>query len=616
MAETSHWDLLEVVPDAVVLVRRDGRIVYANAQAERLFGFAPGQLIDCTVEDLLPETSHASHREHREDFFRNPKVRAMGTGLELLARRQDGSQVPVDINLSPTKTAEGWLVGASIRDISERKRSQQLMESREATFAMFFENAPVPILLLDGQGKVCEKNRAAQEALAGLPGGIGDLRFGSAIRCVHSTEVPGGCGHSPACPQCPVRELVNRTLREGITHRQVEARLMVQNGQAEEDRYLLVSTAVSTLPEGRRVLVSLEDITLRKRAELGLQNALSEIQRLKDRLQQENVYLREEIKSSHDFEEIVGNSGPLQLALQKIDHVAKTDATVLILGETGTGKELIARAIHNRSRRKDRPLVKVNCAALPNSLIESELFGHVKGAFTGAVADKIGRFELADGGTIFLDEIGELQLDLQAKLLRVLQESQFERIGTPITKIVDVRVIAATNRDLHRAVAEGTFRSDLYYRLAVFPVELPPLRLRREDIPLLIWHFITKKQAALGKRIESVSKPSLDALIEYDWPGNVRELENVIERAVILSPNQTLVLDEVFATLPTKRPAEVEQPDHSRGRLEQVERAHILEVLESCRWKIKGPGNAAERLGLKPSTLRYRMNKLGIQRPG
>jgi transcriptional regulator with GAF, ATPase, and Fis domain len=341
-----------------------------------------------------------------------------------------------------------------------------------------------------------------------------------------------------------------------------------------------------------------------------LVKALQEVKRLRDRLDAENKYLQAEIKDSHDFDEIVGSSEPLRRTLRKIEHVADTDTSVLLLGETGTGKELFARAIHHRSLRKERPLVKVNCAALPAALIESELFGHVKGAFTGALSNKVGRFELADGGTLFLDEIGELDLDLQAKLLRVLQEKEFERIGSAETYKADVRIIAATNRDLLAAMEEGSFRSDLYYRLAVFPIEVPPLRMRRADIPVLVWHFIAQKRAQLGREVEFVPQNTMDALVEYDWPGNVRELENVIERAIILSPDSSLVMDEAVPGLPRNS-----QPLSQPVSPKEIKRDHIVRVLEECGWKIKGTNNAAERLGLLPSTLRYRMKKLGIQRP-
>jgi transcriptional regulator with GAF, ATPase, and Fis domain len=354
---------------------------------------------------------------------------------------------------------------------------------------------------------------------------------------------------------------------------------------------------------------SLQDIHDQKTAEKELRSALNEVERLTDRLRAENVYLQEEITSSLGFDEIIGESQPLLHVLTQVEHVAKTDASVLLLGETGTGKELLARAIHERSARKQRPMVKVNLAALPLSLIESELFGHVKGAFTGAVADKIGRFALADGGTLFLDEIGELDPELQTKLLRVLQEGEFERIGSAETKRVDVRIVAATNRDLRRAVEQCMFRADLYYRLAVFPIEIPPLRLRRDDIPLLTWHFIAKKQKRLGKSIERVPSEVMESLMNYDWPGNIRELENVIERAMILAPGPELTLDEPFHWV--RRPAPEAPEQERRG----MDRPKIVRVLEHTGWKIKGAGNAAERLGLKPSTLRYRMKKLGISRP-
>jgi len=382
-------------------------------------------------------------------------------------------------------------------------------------------------------------------------------------------------------------------------------------------------------PQGQflGIRVSNRDVSRQKAAEEALAKALAEIETLKERLEHENVYLRNEIKSQHDFEEIVGQSETLRATLHKVSLVAETGANVLLLGETGTGKELLARAIHDRSARRNRPLVKVNCAALPGSLIESELFGHVKGAFTGALMDKIGRFELADGGTLFLDEIGELDPDLQAKLLRVLQDGEFERIGSTQTIRADVRLIAATNRDLHEAMREGSFRLDLYYRLSVFPIELPPLRARREDIPLLVWHFISTKQRRLGKTIDSVPREVMDRLIAYDWPGNVRELENVIERAIILSSGRTLALAEsLHDASPRSGPRSTSgtklavSRDHMpvaaahADSLADIDRAHIVAVLDVCGWKIKGAGNAAERLGLKPSTLRFRMKKLGIQR--
>jgi PAS domain S-box-containing protein len=400
---------------------------------------------------------------------------------------------------------------------------------------------------------------------------------------------------------------VDRHLKEGIPY-DVECRLRTKDG---DYRWFRTRGRAQHDAEGCPTWMagSLQDIHPQKTAENNLREALRDVQQLTDQLRAENTYLQEEITSSQGFDEIVGESDVLRSVLAQVDHVAATDASVLLLGETGTGKELLARAIHNRSSRHERSLVKVNLAALPSSLIESELFGHIKGAFTGAVRDKTGRFQLADGGTLFLDEIGELNLELQTKLLRVLQEGEFERIGSPETLRVDVRIVAATNRDLRHAMEQNMFRPDLYYRLAVFPIEVPPLRLRRDDIPLLTWHFVGKKQTRLGKPIKNIPTKVMQALIEYDWPGNIRELENVIERAMILSPGTTLSLPEPLKQLP-----HAPRPVASANRTE-IDRNRILKALEASRWKVKGAGNAAERLGLNPSTLRYRMKVLGIQRP-
>jgi len=327
------------------------------------------------------------------------------------------------------------------------------------------------------------------------------------------------------------------------------------------------------------------------------------------RLQQQNLYLQEEIKSVHNFDEIIGRSPELLTVLDKVARVAPTDATVLINGETGTGKELIARAIHSTSRRAGKPLIKLNCAALPTGLVESELFGHEKGAFTGAIARRIGRFEISDGGTLFLDEVGDLPTETQAKLLRVLQEREFERVGghTPIK--ADVRVIAATNRDLLKAVREKTFREDLYYRLGVFPIQLPPLRERPDDIPLLVRLFLDKFSTRIGKRVDGVSRETMQRLTAYFWPGNVRELENILERAVILATGPTLEIGPDILGEPVSATA-----TGPRLALEDVERNHILNVLGQTGWVIDGPKGAATLLGLHPNTLRSRLKKLGIER--
>jgi transcriptional regulator with GAF, ATPase, and Fis domain len=354
----------------------------------------------------------------------------------------------------------------------------------------------------------------------------------------------------------------------------------------------------------------------RLKAEDRLRAALAEVEALKNRLQAENVYLQEEISGEHNFVEMVGSSPALLAALRQVEQVSSTDSTVLILGETGTGKELIARAIHSRGTRRDRPLVKVNCSAISAGLVESELFGHAKGAFTGALERRIGRFELADGGTIFLDEVGDLPLETQVKLLRVLQEREFEAVGSNRTLRVNVRVIGATNRNLEEAVATGRFRADLFYRLNVVPLRVPALRDRRGDIPQLVMFFLARFAKEFGKPLEMVSQATMDRLLAYDWPGNVRELQNIIERAAVLSSGRVLELgtDLLPVGLPTVG-GTVAATDRAPATLEEMERRHIHEALERSRWVIEGPAGAAKRLGLHPNTLRSRMAKLGITRP-
>jgi formate hydrogenlyase transcriptional activator len=360
---------------------------------------------------------------------------------------------------------------------------------------------------------------------------------------------------------------------------------------------------------------------------IAVENALAfkEIDALKDKLAEEKLYLEEEIRSAFNFEEIVGESPAIRRALAQVELVAPAGTTVLILGETGTGKEVIARAVHNLSPRKERTFVKVNCAAIPSGLLEAELFGHERGAFTGAISQKIGRFELADRGTLFLDEIGDIPLELQPKLLRVLQEQEFERLGSNRTQRVDVRVVAATNQDLSRLVADREFRSDLYYRLNVFPIQIPPLRDRREDVPLLVRYFVQNFSRRLNKTVEYVPADAMDALVNYGWPGNIRELENLIERAVLLSPGRELrvPLSELkSATLSSNGNVSADlalfSPSPSSipiATLEEAERQHILRALRQTEWRIAGPKGAAAILGMKRTTLQARMRKLGIRRP-
>lgn len=471
----------------------------------------------------------------------------------------------------------------AVAELSRLRTVEQLRLS-EQRFRDLFDEAPIAYVHEDLESRFISANRAAMKILGITP-----------------EQVPGTVGLSfiPDTPdaQRRVREAFASVGRGTDTSGVVLELLRRDNGKP-----VWIQWWSKPDPGGQYTRTMFIDITER---------VLMEQEQA--RLRAQNRYLQEEIKAVHNFEEIVGRSAPMQAVLNHVRRVAATDASVLIQGESGTGKELIARAIHSASKRRHKPLIKINCAALPAGLVESELFGHEKGAFTGAIAKRTGRFELADGGTIFLDEIGEIPLETQVKLLRVLQEQEFERVGGHAPIRVDVRVIAATNRNLLQAVAEKTFRDDLYYRLNVFPVFTPPLRERSEDIPLLVSYLINKFSRRLDKRVEGIGEASMRRLHTYHWPGNIRELENVIERAIILCDDPILEIDS--GLLPGSAPAvgiRVSVPED--GRLEAVEKQHIEAVLEQTGWVVEGEKGAARILDLNPSTLRYRMKKLNIAR--
>jgi PAS domain S-box-containing protein len=462
-----------------------------------------------------------------------------------------------------------------------------------------FEEAPIAYVKEDLESRFISANRAALRIL-----GLGP------------EDVPGLIGKS-LVPETPEAQRIARD-QFALQVRGEETRgVVVELRRKDNGNPVWIEIWANPDPSGQYARTMFLDVTDRILME-----------REQARLAAENVYLQEELKSVHNFEEIIGQSPALVDVLEKVNRVAKTDATVLIAGETGTGKELIARAIHSASQRRDKPLIKVNCAALPSTLIESELFGHEKGAFSGAVNRRAGRFELAHGGTIFLDEISEIPLELQPKLLRVLQEREFERVGGVGSIKVDVRVIAATNRDLAKSIQENRFREDLYYRLNVFPLVLPPLRDRPDDVPLLVQHLVRKFSTRLGLRIESVAKATMERLCRYAWPGNVRELENILERAVILSNGPTLEIDEaVLASAAAELRPMVDSEATSVGSdavsavensalesLASSTRSHILAALEKSGWIIDGPHGAAKILAVHPNTLRSRMKKLGILR--
>jgi formate hydrogenlyase transcriptional activator len=457
ISEQRFHSLFEYSPDAIIVSDQDAKIAEVNSQVEKFFGYGRGELIGQPIEVLIPERFRQAHPGHRSEYNSQPRTRPMGIGLELYARRKDGTEFPVDIMLSPVMTDGARFVLSVIRDLSEKKK--------------------------------------AEEELA--------------------------------------------------------------------------------------------------------------------RKEREKRYLEEELNTEHRFEEIIGESVELKRVLKQVETVAAADVTVLILGETGTGKDLIARAIHQLSPRHDRTLVKLNCAAIPTGLLESELFGHERGAFTGAIAQKIGRLELAHHGTLFLDEVGDLPLEVQPKLLRALQEKEFERLGGTRTIPVDIRLIAATNRNLEKMVADREFRNDLYYRLRVFPISLPSLRERREDIPLLVRYFVSKHALHMDKKIESIPPEVMAVLAKWDWPGNIRELENFMERCVILTKGP--VLRAPLSELQFSEDPSADRHDEDQS-LEARDREHILRILREAKGMVGGPDGAASRLGLKRTTLNSKLKKLGIRR--
>jgi len=461
----------------------------------------------------------------------------------------------------------------------ERLRAEEMLRASEQRFRDLYEEAPIAYIYEGVDSKFVAANRAATKLLG-----------------IRPEEVPETLGLSFIPPTPDAQARVRKAI-EGLQQGKEQACVELELRRKDNGKPVWVQWYSKPEPDGKHTRTMLIDITDRVLME-----------QEKKRLEEQNLYLQEEIKSVHNFEEIVGQSPSMLGVLTNVNRVAPTDAAVLITGETGTGKELIARAIHSTSTRKDKPLIKVNCAALPTGLVESELFGHEKGAFSGAIARRIGRFELAHGGTIFLDEIGEIPLEVQIKLLRVLQEHEFERVGGSASIKTDVRVIAATNRDLLKCAKEGTFREDLYYRLNVFPIQLPPLRQRNEDIPLLVSFLIKRFASRIGKRIDGVSRPTMQRLLQYPWPGNIRELENILERAVILAAGPILDFDP--------GPSSTTTPDarQQEGSLLEVEKNHILAVLQQTNWVIDGPRGAARVLDMHPNTLRSRLKKLRISR--
>jgi PAS domain S-box-containing protein len=481
----------------------------------------------------------------------------------------------------------------------ERLRTDKQLRENEDRLRDLFEEAPIAYVHEGVDTHFIRANRAALRILGVKP-----------------EEVPFMYGRT-LIPDTPDAQRRLQAALESVGRGTDTSGVVLELRRKDDGRPIFVQWWSKPDPRGTYTRTMFVDITDRILLE-----------REQERLQAQNLYLREEIQSVHNFEEIVGSSPALVGVLRDVQRVAPTHATVLILGETGTGKELIARAIHSASNRADKPFIKINCAALPAGLIESELFGHERGAFSGAIQRRIGRFELANGGTIFLDEIGEVSGEIQVKLLRVLQEQEFERIGGNQTIKCDVRVIAATNRDLPNAAASGAFRADLFYRLNVFPLKLPPLRERSQDISLLTQFFVQKYAAKVGRHVDAIEGKTIDRLLRYDWPGNIRELENIVERALILSSAPVLSIGEdvlpvatraEVRSAPTRAATVADQASRSSPGgaidLDSVQREHILTTLRQTDWVVEGKQGAALKLGMKPATLRHRMKKLGISRP-
>lgn len=575
-----YRNIFEYCNDAIFVIDpAQDQILDVNPRACTMLGYSRKALLATPISVVHPD-------EMPRMLAFTDRVFQQGHGWtnELTCRTSSGECLPAEISASVIEVDGKNFIIAMVRNIAERKRAEEALRVSEERLGRIVESAMDAILAIDDRLHIVLFNRAAEAAFR--------------------------CGAATALGTSFVRflsERFKRLLDESIKAFDTSgwsAHYLWAEGltafRCDGEAFPVDVTVSPFSVDGRRHLtIVLRDIALRRRAEIELRQ-----------LRRENARLHEVVRSHSETADIVGKSAAMNKALREIECVAATDSTVLILGETGTGKEVIARCVHRLSRRKDSTLVTLNCACLSPSLIESELFGHEKGAFTGALTRKLGRFELADQGTLFLDEIGELPLDLQVKLLRVLQEGEFERVGGSSTRKVDVRVIAATNRNLKKEVAEGRFRADLYYRLNVFPVCLPPLRERPEDIPLLTHYFVMKYGKKIGRPIGSISPQVVDILREYAWPGNIRELEHVIERGVILSHEGRLELGDWLPLLSPKSPV-------TRGimTLETLERGHIMEVLELSGWRVSGKRGAAQRLGIKPTTLEARMRKLGIQRP-
>ncbi|HEY4931551.1 MAG TPA: sigma 54-interacting transcriptional regulator [Terriglobales bacterium] len=632
-----RWTLFEDAPDAMLACDSKGRIVDLNVQCLQMFGYDREELIGAQIETLIPNRFRTAHVDRRKGYVSEPGGQPMIAARDIWGMHKNGSELAVEVGLRAVQSGAHKLIIGIVRDRTERTlAAQQLLKQAEfertmsALSATFINLSPERV-----DGEIANGLKILAEILGGDRSSIGFVQANSEEILITHAWTRGGFPEYSKGFLHILMPWLSRRIKMGETvianapeDLPAEARLEREFMESQG----IKSSLVVPLRVGGRVVGVLScssmrdpqrwdavkisrlqaiaevfaNALMRKQVDEKLQTAYAEIQRLKEQVEQENSYLRQEIKLEYSHKIVVGNSAAMRAVLKKAEQVAGTDSTVLVLGETGTGKELVARTIHEMSGRNRRVMVKTNCAALPGTLIESELFGREKGAYTGALAREIGRFELADQSTIFLDEIGELPPEVQAKLLRVLQEGEFERLGSAKTIKVNVRVIAATSRDLPAMVREGKFRPDLFYRLNVFPIVVPPLRDRLEDIPALVWHILGEFGTRFGRNFDGVQASTMRKFQKYAWPGNVRELRNVIERSLILTTGP------IFKA---EIPEAEEKPAPKMRRLGEVESEHFHRVLQATDWRIRGKGGAAEILGLKPTTLEARMKKLKIIRP-
>jgi PAS domain S-box-containing protein len=626
---------IEHLPTGVLFVRPDGLIVRANSRLARQFGRSPDELAGQSIGSILPG-EHPSVQPEFQRLLSGAADPVCGSRVSA-GRGADGSEFPVEISLRAVASSDGPVVLVTVVDITgrlelEAARAGDLQdridfERMVADLSRRFINLP------DDQ---------VDDAIRGALARIGEeLSIDRAnFYRVHAdgrltdpvTWARAGFGPTPAPVQADLSfpwslERLRRgdlvcfssvddlpsPDRENYRAVGIKSNLIVPLSIVGTTVGAVGFNALSAEREWPPEVIhrlkvlgaTFANALSRQRATEALKATLTEVTKLRDQLQAENVYLREEVQERLGTGSFVGQSAAIAQVLVQVEQVAATDSTVLLMGETGTGKELLASRIHELSARRGRPMVRVNCAAIPATLIESELFGRERGAFTGALSREVGRFELADKSTIFLDEIGDVPSELQVKLLRVLEERQIERLGSPRSIKVDTRVIAATHRDLEQRVGDGSFREDLFYRLNVFPIVVPPLRERVEDIPLLVWRFVGEFSRSMGKRIDAIPRENIEQLQRYPWPGNIRELRNIVERSMIVARGPRLTI-----TLPA-----TPKVAGKMVRLLDVETEHIRAVLESTGWRIRGAGGAAERLGLRPTTLETRMAKLGLKRP-